>query len=151
MSGQSLVVDCSLWEVDAVSSADKSPSWFEVLSRPQRVTAVVFALVGSVGGMAYLLLEPPTTPAALFLIFAYTLFGLMVLNGVPRVRLWLDGRGYLLYAGIFALFKGASGGLQTPALRIGVFAAGVLILAYLIFRIVRIEQERKRRADRITA
>ena len=134
-----------------MSSVDQSPSWVDALSRPQRVTAVVLALVGSVGGAAYLLLEPPTTPAALFLIFAYMLFSLMVLNGVPRVRLWLDGRGYLLYAGIFALFKGASGELQTPAVRIGVFAAGVLILTYLIVRIVRIEQGRKRRVDHITS
>lgn len=78
------------------------------------------------------------------------LFSLMVLNGIPRVRLWLDGRGYLLYAGIFALFKGAAGGLQAPALRIGVFAAGALILAYLIVRIVRIEQGRKQRIDHTT-
>ncbi|MBB4917332.1 hypothetical protein [Streptosporangium saharense] len=133
-----------------MSSVDQPSSWFDALSRPQRVTAVVFALVGSVGGAAYLLLEPPTTPAALFLIFAYMLFSLMVLNGIPRVRLWLDGRGYLLYAGIFALFKGAAGGLQAPALRIGVFAAGALILAYLIVRIVRIEQGRKQRIDHTT-
>ncbi|MFD8557389.1 hypothetical protein ACWDOR_02185 [Streptosporangium canum] len=112
--------------------------------------AVVLALVGSVGGAVYLLLEPPTTLAALSLIFAYMLFSLMVLNGIPRVHLWLDGRGHLLYFGIFGVLKGASGELQTPAIRVGIFAVGALILAYLIVRVVRIEQRRKRQADHLT-
>ncbi|MFI7051980.1 hypothetical protein ACIBLB_07960 [Streptosporangium canum] len=133
-----------------MSSADRSPSWFDALSRPQRVIAVVLALVGSVGGAVYLLLEPPTTLAALSLIFAYMLFSLMVLNGIPRVHLWLDGRGHLLYFGIFGVLKGASGELQTPAIRVGIFAVGALILAYLIVRVVRIEQRRKRQADHLT-
>lgn len=108
------------------------------------------SLIGSVGGVAYLLFEPLIEPAPFFLIFAYTLLSLMVLNGVPRVHLWFGGRGYLLYLGVFGVLKGASGELKTPAIRVSTFVIGVLLLTYLIVRAVRIEWK-KRQTDHAEA
>lgn len=104
------------------------------------------SLIGSVGGAAYLVFGPLMEPAPFFLILAYALLSLMVLSGIPRVHLWFGGRGYLLYLGVFVVFKGASGELKTPAIRVSAFVIGVLLLTYLIVRAVRIEW-RKRQTD----
>lgn len=85
-------------------------------------------------------------PAPFFLILAYVLLSLMILGGIPRVHLWFDGRGFLLYLGVFAVLKGASGELETPAIRVSVLVVGVLLLTYLIVRAVRIERG-KRQTD----
>ncbi|MET8332855.1 hypothetical protein ABZV14_01975 [Streptosporangium canum] len=129
-----------------MNSADRPSSWFNALSKSQQVTAIVMALIGSIGGVACLWVGPLMDPAPFFLILAYVLLSLMILNGIPRVHLWFDGRGSLLYLGVFAVLKGASGDLETPAVRVSVFVVGVLLLTYLIVRAVRIER-RKRQTD----
>jgi ABC-type branched-subunit amino acid transport system permease subunit len=133
-----------------VNSPDRPSSWFNALSKPQQVTAIVMSLIGSIGGAAYLMFEPLIEPAAFFLILAYTLLSLMVLGGIPRVHLWFGGRGYLLYLGVFGVLKGASGELETPAIRVSTFVIGVLLLTYLIVRAVRIEWG-KRQTDHAKA
>ncbi|MFD8533058.1 hypothetical protein ACFV0L_37175 [Streptosporangium canum] len=129
-----------------MNSADRPSSWFNALSKPQQVTAIVMSLIGSIGGVACLWVGPRMDSAPFFLILAYLLLSLMILNGIPRVHLWFDGRGFLLYLGVFAVTKGASGDLETPAVRVSVFVVGVLLLTYLIVRVVRIER-RKRQTD----
>lgn len=136
-----------LCEIDLVNSPDRPSSWFNALSKPQQVAAIVMSLIGSVGGAAYLVFGPPMEPVPFFLILAYALLSLMVLNGIPRVHLWFGGQGFLLYLGVFGVLKGASGELTTPAIRVSVFVIGVLLLTYLIVRVVRIEW-RKRQTGR---
>ncbi|MFS1298823.1 hypothetical protein [Streptosporangium longisporum] len=129
---------------------DQRSSWFNVLSKPQQVIAIVMSLIGSVGGAAYIVFGPVMEPAPFFLILAYALLSLMVLNGIPRVYLWFGGQGFLLYLGVFGVLKGASGELETHAIRVSTFVIGVLLLTYLIVRAVRIEW-RKRQADHAKA
>ncbi|MFI7536736.1 hypothetical protein [Streptosporangium sp. NPDC049376] len=147
MSGHAWRLIVVLCEIDLVNSADRPSSWFNALSKPQKVTAITMSLIGSIGGAAYLWLGPPTDLAPGFLIFAYVILSLMILNGIPRVHLWFDGRGFVLYLGVFFVLKGASRDLETPAVRVGVLVVGVLLLTYLIVRAVRVER-RKRQTDR---
>ncbi|MEU1736060.1 hypothetical protein [Streptosporangium sp. NPDC020145] len=147
MSGHAWRLIVVLCEFDLVNSEDRPSSWFNALSKPQKVTAITMSLIGSIGGAACLWLGPPMDLAPGFLIFAYVILSLMILNGIPRVHLWFDGRGFVLYLGVFFVLKGASRDLETPAVRVGVLVAGVLLLTYLIVRAVRVER-RKRQTDR---
>ncbi|MFF4415653.1 hypothetical protein ACFYY8_24240 [Streptosporangium sp. NPDC001559] len=126
-----------------MSSADRPSSWFNALSKSQKVTAIIMSLIGSIGGAACLWLGPPMDSVPGYLIFAYVILSLMILNGIPRVHLWFDGRGFVLYLGAFFVLKGASRDLETPAIRVGVLVVGVLLLAYLIVRAVGIERKRR--------
>ncbi|MFD0883347.1 hypothetical protein ACFQ08_02075 [Streptosporangium algeriense] len=130
-----------------MDSAGRPSSWFNALSKSQQVTAIVMSLIGSIGGAVCLWFGPLMDPVPVFLILAYVFLSLMILNGIPRVRLWFDGRGLVLYLGVFFVLKGASKDLETPAVRVGVLAVGILLLTYLIVRVVRIERK-KRQTDR---
>lgn len=133
----------ALCEIDLVNSADRSSSWFNALSKSQQVIAIVMSLIGSIGGAACLWFGPPMDAVPAFLILAYVFLSLMILNGIPRVHLWFDGRGVVLYLGVFSVLKGASRDLETPAIRVSVFVVGVLLLTYLIVRAVRIERKQR--------
>ncbi|WP_030919592.1 hypothetical protein [Streptosporangium amethystogenes] len=116
-------------------------SWFDHLSLPQRIIAIIASLIGLIGGVTLLLVEPPTWPAV-FLIFVFVLFSAAILHNIPRIRAWV-GSGYQLGVGFFLVFKSVSGEFETTFFRVAGLIVGVPLLVHLVIRGVIMEWRRQ--------
>jgi hypothetical protein len=110
---------------------------------PQRFVTIAVSLIGLVGGMALIFLDPPTTWPTFFLILAFAVFSLAILRNIPRIRAWVGG-GHQLFAGIFLVFKSASGELETTFFRVTALLVGAALLVHLIVRGTISEWRRRR-------
>ncbi|YCK33587.1 hypothetical protein ACNF49_05680 [Actinomadura sp. ATCC 39365] len=128
---------------------DQKRSWFDALTMPQRVIVAATSAVGLVGGTALLLTDPPSNLAASFLIFAYAISAVAVLQSIPWVRARV-GSGTQLCLGFALTFKSLSGELATPAFQVGGLIVGIGLLADLLVRAV-IRDRRLRQGRRRTA